>query len=116
METNRPFRINGNVDNMGLVSNLPEECAVEVPCMVDSTGVQPCMVGPLPPQLAAINRTNINVHQLAVQAILDDDRDAVHMAIALDPLTSAILPLDKIHDMVEEMFEAEAQWLGQFQR
>ena len=116
METNIPFRINGNVDNMGLITNLPEEATVEVPCLVDGTGVQPCIVGALPAQLAAINRTNLNVQELAVQAILEEDRDAVHMAIALDPLTAAVLPLDKIHEMVEEMLEAEAQWLPQFER
>ena len=62
METNQPFKIGGNVINNGLIPNLPAEACVEVPCLVDASGIAPCYVGPLPPQLAALNLTNINVH------------------------------------------------------
>lgn len=114
METNVPARINGNVPNFGLIDNLPEACIVEVPCLVDSNGVQPVTVGDLPPQLAALNRTNVNVQELIVEAALTGSREAVHHAVMLDPLTAAVCTLPQIHDMVEEMLAAEAQWLPQF--
>ncbi len=113
-ETNVPFRFNGNVPNTGLITNLPDDCCVEVPCMADRTGVHPIMVGDLPAHLAAINRTNVNVQELAVEAAINGDRRAAFHAIALDPLTSAVLSLDEIQQMVDEMFEAERQWLPQF--
>ena len=106
MLTNVPFRFNGNVMNTGLISNLPDGCCVEVPCMVDANGVNPCYVGDLPAHLAAINRSNIAVQELAVQAVLQRDRDAAFWACALDPLTAAVLPLHKIHEMFEELWEA----------
>ncbi len=112
--------IYGNVPNAGyeggshLISNLPKEACVELACLVDRNGIQPTAHGPLPPQCAAINRTNINVQEMAVLGALNGDRDAVHQAIALDPLTGALLSLPKIHDMVEELFAAEAAWLPQF--
>ena len=114
METNTPTRINGNVANTGLITNLPPGCCVEVPCLVDNTGIRPCYVGDLPAACAALNRTNINVQELAVKAALEGDREAARMAIALDPLTSAILSLEEIKDMVDEMFAAEATFLPQF--
>jgi alpha-galactosidase len=114
VETNSPVRINGNVPNTGLITNLPDGCCVEVPCLVDSSGVQGVYVGDLPTQLAALNRTNINVQALTVEASLRGDRDAVHHAIMLDPLTAAVCTLPQIHDMVCEMFEAQTQWLPQF--
>ncbi len=114
IETNTPFRMNGNVANTGLITNLPDGCCVEVPILVDNTGIQPCFVGDLPPQLAAINRTNIGVQDLAVQACLTGDRRYVYQAIQLDPLTGCLLTLDRIHDMVDELFAAEEAWLPQF--
>jgi alpha-galactosidase len=114
IQTNQPARINGNVPNDGLITNLPY-CCCEVPCLVDGNGVQGVFVGDLPTQLAAINRTNINVQELAVEASLTGDKDAVHQAIMMDPLTSAVCTLPKIHAMVDEMFEAQARWLPQFQ-
>lgn len=128
MVTGEPTVIYGNVPNFGapgsgrglvqshLISNLPHNACVEVACLVDRNGVQPTAPGPLPAQCAAINRTNINVQELAVQGGLTGDRDAVHHAIALDPLTGALLTLPQIRSMVEELFEAEAQWLPQFTR
>jgi alpha-galactosidase len=114
IETNQPAHINGNVPNDGLITNLPYGCCVEVPCLVDGNGVQGTFVGDLPAQLAALNRTNVNVQELAVKASLTGDRDAVHHAIMLDPLTSAVCTLPQIHAMVDEMFAAQAMWLPQF--
>lgn len=112
--TGKPWRINGNVENQGLITNLPEGCCVEVPCLVDKSGIHPCYVGDLPPQCAALNRTNINVQELAVQAALTGDKDALSQAVALDPLTSSILTLDEIKKMVDEMLKAEAKYLLKF--
>lgn len=114
METNQPARINGNVPNWGLISNLPEGCCVEVPCLVDSNGVQPTFVGALPSQLAALNRTNVNVQDLIVEASLTGNIDAVFHAVMLDPLTAAVCTLPQIREMVGEMLEAQMQWLPQF--
>jgi len=86
-----------------------------VPCLVDASGIQPTVVGDLPPQLAALNRTNINVQELIVEAALSGDTEAVYHAVMLDPLTAAVCTLPQIHSMVTEMLEAESQWLPQFQ-
>jgi len=112
LETGIPCRINANVENKNLITNLPEGCCVEVPCLVDSTGIHPCYVGNLPPQCAALNKTNINVQELAVKASLEKNKEAVIQAIMLDPLTSSLLTLDEIHKMVKEMFEAEKKYLS----
>jgi alpha-galactosidase len=112
IETNQPLRINGNVPNDQLIDNLPDGCCVEVPCLVDRNGIQPTHFGPLPPQLAALNRTNINVQELIVEAAVNRNRDAVHHAVALDPLTAAVCTLPQIHQMVDEMLAAQEQWLG----
>ncbi len=112
--TGKPSRINGNVENKGLITNLPKGSCVEVPCLVDKGGIHPCYVGSLPPQCAALNRTNIGVQELAVQAALNGDKDAAFQAVALDPLTSSILTLDEIKKIVDEMLEAEAKYLSQF--
>ena len=116
LETNRPARINGNLPNHGHIPNLPEGCCVEVPCLVDQNGVQGVMVGALPKQLAALNRTNINVQELAVEGALRGDKDAVHHAVMLDPLTAAVCTLPQIHALVEAMFAAQARWLPQFSK
>jgi alpha-galactosidase len=115
METNIPARINGNVPNRGLITNLPEGCCVEVPCLVDANGIQPTAVGDLPPQLAALNRTMINVQSLAVEACLSGDEEAVYHAVMLDPLTAAVCTLPQIHAMVGELLQAQARWLPQFE-
>ena len=114
--TGKPFCFNGNVQNDGYITNLPRNCNVEVPCYADGHGVNPTVVGDLPPQLAAINRTNVNVQELAVKAALTGDRDAVHHACALDPLTGAVCTLDEIRSMCDELFDAERTWLPQFKR
>ncbi len=109
--TNQPFKFNGNVMNTGLITNLPQGCCVEVPCLADAHGLHPCYVGDLPPQCAAIDRSNIAVQELAVRAAVEHDKEAAFQAVALDPLTAAVLPLDKIRDMFDEMWEAEKEYL-----
>jgi alpha-galactosidase len=114
METGQPTVIYGNIPNTDLITNLPQGCCVEVACLVNKNGIQPRHFGALPPQLAAINRTNINVQELAVQAALTGSLEHVYHAIALDPLTSSLLTLPEIQKMVGEMLEAEAKWLPKF--
>jgi alpha-galactosidase len=114
IETNQPARINGNVPNRNLIDNLPSSCCVEVPCLVDGNGIQPTPVGALPPQLAALNRTNINVQELTVEAALTGNGEAVHHAVMLDPLTAAVCTLPQIRAMVDELLAAQTQWLPQF--
>ena len=111
METGAPAVIYGNVPNGGLISNLPDGCCVEVACLVDRNGVQPVALGALPPQCAAVNRTNINVQELAVRAALEESRAHIERAIALDPLTGALLTLDQIRALTHELLAAEACWL-----
>ncbi|WP_276255396.1 alpha-glucosidase/alpha-galactosidase [Halomontanus rarus] len=118
LETGEGRRMNLNVPNAGpdgdggaLISNLPDEALVEVPCLVDGTGVNPCSVGALPSQLAALNRTNINVQQQGVRAALDRDEDALRRAVKLDPLTSAVCTLEEADELVDELLAANADYL-----
>jgi len=111
IETNRPIMINGNIPNDDLIDNLPAGCCVEVPCLVDANGIQPIKVGSLPPQLAALNRTNINVQELIIEAALTGSKEAVYHAVMLDPLTAAVCTLPQIHELVDKMLAAEEQWL-----
>jgi alpha-galactosidase len=111
METNQAVQINGNVKNEGFINNLPHGCCVEVPCQIDSAGIHPQPVSNFPAQLSALNRTNINVHELAVQAAISGDRDAVYHAVKLDPLTAAVCTLPQIDALVTEMLQAQAQWM-----
>jgi alpha-galactosidase len=106
LETDVPFRIGGNVLNTGLIPNLPSKAVVEVPCMVDRNGVQGCYVGELPEQLAALNRTSINVQLLTIEAAFTGKREAVYHAAMLDPHTGSELTLDEIRSLCDEMFEA----------
>lgn len=114
IETNQAIRVNVNVINKHLIDNLPQGCCVEVPCLVDSNGVQPTHVDHYPTQLAALNRTNINVQELIVEAAVTGNKDAVYHAAMLDPLTSTVCTLPEIHNLVSEMLEAQTQWLPQF--
>jgi alpha-galactosidase len=116
IETNHPICVNANVRNSGLIDNLPDGCCVEVPCLVDAKGVQPIKVGKLPTQLAALNRTSINVQELIVEAAVAGSLEAVYHAVMLDPLTAAVCTLPQIRAMVDELLAAEAQWLPQFCR
>jgi alpha-galactosidase len=111
IETGQRCVINANVPNHGLITNLSEGCAVEVPCVVDSNGVQPTRVGKLPVQLAALMRTNINVQELVVEAVLHNKREHIHHAALLDPHTAAVLDVEQIHDLVEELLVAHRDWL-----
>ncbi len=111
METGSPARIAGNVLNTGLITNLPAEAVVEVPCLVDENGVHPCYVGDLPPQLAALNRTSINVHLLAERAALTGSRDYLYQAALLDPHTAAELTIDQIISLCDDLIEAHGEWL-----
>jgi alpha-galactosidase len=106
--TGTPSVVYGNVPNDGLIGNLPESACVEVPCLVDANGVQPTAVGDLPAQLAAVNRTNIGVQDLALRAALTGMREHVYHAVMLDPLTSALLTLDQIRAMTDELLEAHS--------
>jgi alpha-galactosidase len=114
MESDRPTVINANVPNEGLIDNLIDLSSVEVPILIDKLGFHPMVVGELPGQLAALSRSNQAVQQLATQAILDGDREAAFHAIALDPLTSAVLSLGEIREMFDEMWMAHGTELAAY--
>ncbi len=111
METGRPAVIYGNVGNHGLIDNLPAGCCVEVPCLVDRQGIQPTRIGALPPQLAALMQTNINVQALTVEAALTGKREHIYHAAMLDPHTAAELDPDQITALVDDLIEAHGDWL-----
>ncbi|HHE70895.1 MAG TPA: alpha-glucosidase/alpha-galactosidase [Chloroflexi bacterium] len=115
METGVPRVINGTVPNFGLIDNLPQGCAVEVPILVDKNGLQPTRIGALPPQLAALIRTNVNVQELTVEAALSGKREYIYHAAMLDPHTAAELDLDQIHALVDELIAAHGEWLPTYQ-
>lgn len=114
IECNRMFRFNGNIRNNGCIENLPDNCCAEVPIFADGAGVHPTAVGKLPPQCAALNMTNVLVHQLTVEAAESGDPETLVYALSMDPLTSAVLPLPKIREMASEMLEKSRAWLPQF--
>jgi alpha-galactosidase len=114
METNKPYKIGGNVLNNGLITNLPKEACVEVPCLVDASGVTPTFVGDLPEQCAALNRTNINVQLLTIQAALTQKKEYIYHAAMLDPHTSSELSLDDIKALCDDLIEAHGDWLPKF--
>ena len=107
--------IYGNVMNEGFIDNLPEAACVEVACRIDSNGMHPRHYGELPLHLAAINRVQITVQQLAVRAALEGDPELVFQAMCMDPLTGACLSLDRIRTMTRELMQAHAEWIPQFQ-
>lgn len=115
METNIPTQIGGNVLNTGLITNLPYNACVEVPCLVDRNGVQPTVVGDLPEQCAALNRTNINVQLMAIEAAMTQKKDAIYQAVMLDPHASAELSIDDIVAMCDELIEAHGDWMPKYQ-
>lgn len=114
METGQPRVVYGNVPNHGLIDNLPAGCCVEVPCLVDGNGVQPTHIGTLPPQLAAMMRTNINVQELTVEAAITGKREHIYHAAMLDPHTAAELDLEQIWSLVDDLIEAHGEWLPAF--
>lgn len=114
LETGIPRTIYGNVPNNGLIDNLPDGCCVELPCLVDKSGIQPTRIGSLPPQLAALMQTNINVQALTVEAALSGKREHIYHAAMLDPHTAAELSLDQIWDMVDDLITAHGDWLPSY--
>jgi len=114
METGQPKTIYGNVANHGIIDNLPSGCSVEVPCLVDANGIQPVHIGKIPPHLAALMQTNINVQSLTVEAALTGKRDHIYHAAMLDPHTGAELTLDQIWSMVDELIEAHGDYLPEY--
>lgn len=114
MVSGQPRVVYGNVRNAGLIDNLPQGCAVEVPCLVDSNGVQPTRVGALPIQLAGLMRTNVNVQELVVAAILQKKREHVYHAAMLDPHTAAVLDLEQIRAMVDALLLAHRAFLPDY--
>ncbi|GIP06660.1 alpha-galactosidase [Paenibacillus lautus] len=115
IETNKPFKIGGNVMNTGLITNLPKEACVEVPCLVDASGVTPTYVGDLPPQCAALNRTNINTQLLTLEAAATGKKEHIYHAAMLDPHTAAELSMDDIKSLCDDLIEAHGDWLPKYQ-
>ena len=115
METGELRVIYGNVPNHNLISNLPAGCCVEVPCVVDKNGVQPVAIGQLPPHLAALMQTNLNVQSLTVEAALTRKREHIYHAAMLDPHTAAELSLDQIWNLVDDLIVAHGDMLPAYQ-
>ncbi len=111
LETGIPRVVYGNVENKGLIDNLPQGCCVEVPCLVDKNGIQPTKIGMLPPQLAAVMQTNVNVQGLTVEAALTGKREHIYHAAMMDPHTAAELSLEQIWSLVDDLIEAHGSWL-----
>ncbi len=114
LETGQPRVVYGNVPNNGLIDNLPQGCCVEVPVLVDKSGLQPTKIGTLPPHLAALMQTNVNVQSLTVEAALTRKREHIYHAAMLDPHTSAELSLDDIWSLVDDLIEAHGDMMPEY--
>ena len=114
IETNELCKIGGNVLNTGLITNLPRNACVEVPCLVDASGVTPCYVGDLPEQCAAMNRTNINVQLLTIEAAMTRRRDTIYQAALMDPHLQSELSIDDIIALCDDLIEAHGDWLPSY--
>ena len=114
--TGEPSVIYGNQRNNGCITSLPVDCAAEVPCLVDDRGIQPTFVGELPPQLTALIRTNINVQELTVRALMTENREHIYHAAMMDPHTAAELDLQQIWDLTDDLLAAHGEWLPEFAR
>jgi alpha-galactosidase len=114
--TGEPSVIYGNQRNNGCITSLPDDCAAEVPCLVDDRGIQPTFIGALPPQLTALIRTNINVQELTVRALVEQKREHIYHAAMMDPHTAAELDLQQIWDLVDDLLVAHGDWLPEFAR
>lgn len=115
METNKPIKIGGNVLNTGrLISNLPENAVVEVPCLVDASGVNPTYIGDLPEQCAALNRTNINTQLLTIEAALTKEKQKIYQAALLDPHTAAELSIEDTIQLCDDLIDAHGDWLPEY--
>lgn len=109
--TDTPYVMYGNLPNHGQIPQLPTGCAVETPCLVDANGVQPSVINDIPPQLTALMRTQINVQELTVRALLDENPDHIYHAVMMDPHTAAELDLRQIRSMVDDLLIAHGDWL-----
>lgn len=114
--TGQPSVIYGNIRNNGCITSLPANCAAEVPCLVDANGIQPTYIGELPPQLTALIRTNINVQELTVKALMTENRDHIYHAAMMDPHTAAELDLDQIWALTDDLLKAHGDWLPAWAR
>lgn len=114
IENDVPYRIHGNVLNKGLITNLPANACVEVACMVDGNGINPCVYGDIPEQCAALNRTNINVQLLTIEAALTKKKEKIYQAAFLDPHTASELTLDEIVSLCDDLIEAHGSYLPKF--
>lgn len=112
--TGVPYKIGGNVLNTGLIDNLPSDACVEVPCLVDNSGIHPCHVGPLPTQLAAMNMSNINVQLLTIEAAVTKDRQKIYQAAIMDPHTAAELNIHDIIAMTDELIDAHGDYMKMY--
>lgn len=112
--TNKPYKIGGNVLNNGLIDNLPPEACVEVPCLVDGSGITPCHMGPLPLQLAAMNMSNIYAQLLIIEAAATMEKRYIYNAAMMDPLTGSELNIEDIYSLVDELLEAHKDWLPEY--
>jgi alpha-galactosidase len=114
--TGEPSVIYGNVRNNGCITSLPQSCAAEVPCLVDASGIQPTFVGELPPQLTALIRTNINVQELTVAALMTENREHLYHAAMMDPHTASELDLEQIWKLVDDLLAAHGEWIPKWAR
>lgn len=111
---NKPYKIGGNVLNTGLIDNLPADACVEVPCLIDGRGVNPCHVGRLPVQLAALNMTNVNAQLMTIEAAVTRKKEDIYRAAMLDPCTGAQLSIDEIVSMCDELIEAHGSYMADY--
>lgn len=111
---NKPYKIGGNVINNGLIENLPADACVEVPCLVDGSGITPCHVGKLPTQLAAMNMSNISPQLLTIEAAVEKSKAKIYQAVMLEPHTAAELSLDDMISLCDDLIEAHKGWLPEY--
>jgi len=114
VETGVPYTFGGNVLNKNLITNLPYDCCVEVMCLADRNRITPTYFGALPPQCAALTRTNVNVHELTIEAALTGKREHIYHAAMLDPHTAAELTLDEIVSLCDDLIEAHGSYLPEY--
>jgi alpha-galactosidase len=114
IETGKPLRVHGNVLNNGLITNLPRNAVIEIPCLVDCNGVQGCLVGDLPEQCAALNRTNINVQLLTLEAAFTKKKEHIYQAAMLDPHTGSELTLDQIRALCDDLIKAHGRMMPRY--
>ena len=114
--TDAPLTITGNLPNIGQIPQLPLGAAVETPCLVDANGVQPTVVPDIPPQLTALMRSQINVQELTVRALLEENVEHLHHAAMMDPHTAAELDLRRIRALMNDLLAAHGDWIPAWAR